>query len=725
MQHQAWDAGGQVRETLERWRGRGRLLRPGHNVWRVARAHRAAVLIDAAAYFAAARAAMAAAREQILIAGWDIDSRTRLVGPSGKAEDGLPESLSAFLTALVSRRPELTVRILLWDYSLVYATEREPLPGITLGWGTPPEVEFCLDDVLPVAASHHQKIVVVDDKVAFCGGLDLTTRRWDTPDHRANDPLRVDLAGAPYPPFHDVQMLVDGEAAAALGELVRWRWARAACRRLPPPRRHDRDAWPAEVTPLFREIDIGIARTLPACYGEPEVREVERLYLDMIARARRSIYIENQFLTSLAIAGALVARLNEAPELEVAIVVPKTHLSWLEHVSMLAGRIRFRDTIEAAGLGDRVRLLYPEIATDGRQAQVKVHSKLMIVDGRMLRIGSANLCNRSMGVDTECDLAIEAADDETRQAIAALQAELIAEHCGAAPAEVAAVWRRTRSLFATLDAVAGRARRLCPVDDGPLRDSVRVVPVDALADPDRPIGAAEFLSAFDTAPSRIGRTAIAIRTAVAVAAVIGAVLAWRYTSLAELARPDTLGAWLAGIASHPLSPFGTILAFVAGGLVAFPLTVLIAATAAAFGAWPGLPIAATGTLASAYLTYLIGRALGAEPLRRLFGQRINRIRRNIARQGVLAVTTIRLAPIAPFTVVNLVIGAARVPVLDYMLGTAIGLAPGLIVMSVLGEQFLDVLMNPSGAAIAVIVALLLVWVAFAFGLQALVSRWRR
>src|SRR5690606_5379686 len=105
------------------------------------------------------------------IAGWDIDSRTRLVGPTCEADDDLPIPLAGFLTALVQRRPELSIRILLWNYSLVYAAEREPMPNLALGWGTPPQVEFCLDDVLPVAASHHQKLVVIDDAVAFCGGL--------------------------------------------------------------------------------------------------------------------------------------------------------------------------------------------------------------------------------------------------------------------------------------------------------------------------------------------------------------------------------------------------------------------------------------------------------------------------------------------------------------------------------------------------------------------------
>jgi phosphatidylserine/phosphatidylglycerophosphate/cardiolipin synthase-like enzyme len=201
----------------------------GRNIWRVARAERAAVLIDGANYFAAIRSAMINARQSILIAGWDIHSQTRLVGPSGMADDGYPETFAEFLVALVHKRPELDIRLLLWDFSMLYAAERDLFPTMTLRWNTPHNIRFCLDDCVPIGSSQHQKLVVIDDAVGFSGGLDITARRWDTNAHRANDPLRFDPAGVPYEPFHDVQMLVDGEAARALGDLLRARWACAAC----------------------------------------------------------------------------------------------------------------------------------------------------------------------------------------------------------------------------------------------------------------------------------------------------------------------------------------------------------------------------------------------------------------------------------------------------------------------------------------------------------------
>jgi phospholipase D1/2 len=187
------------------------IIRPGHNVWRVDRAARAAVLVDAAAYFGAVRAALLRARSSVFIIGWDIDSRTPLRGEE-PPDDGWPETLVGVLARLIAERPQVTVHLLLWDYSVLYALERELFPVMALRWKTPRQVRLCLDDALPLGASHHQKIVVVDDAVAFSGGLDLTIRRWDTSQHRLDDPRRLDPAGKPYRPFHDVQAMVDGPA---------------------------------------------------------------------------------------------------------------------------------------------------------------------------------------------------------------------------------------------------------------------------------------------------------------------------------------------------------------------------------------------------------------------------------------------------------------------------------------------------------------------------------
>jgi phosphatidylserine/phosphatidylglycerophosphate/cardiolipin synthase-like enzyme len=204
-----------IRSDLE---PESRILQPGRNCWRVEHAGRVAFLIDGAAYFAAFRAAAARARRSIFIIGWDIDSRVALL--PGQPPDDLPVTLGQFLNELTRNRSGLNIYVLTWDFAMLYALDREILPIYKLGWSTHRRVHFHLDAEHPVGASHHQKIVVVDDAVAFVGGLDLTKCRWDTPEHRADDPRRCNHQGVPYPPFHDIQMLVDGDAARALGELA-------------------------------------------------------------------------------------------------------------------------------------------------------------------------------------------------------------------------------------------------------------------------------------------------------------------------------------------------------------------------------------------------------------------------------------------------------------------------------------------------------------------------
>jgi phosphatidylserine/phosphatidylglycerophosphate/cardiolipin synthase-like enzyme/uncharacterized membrane protein YdjX (TVP38/TMEM64 family) len=704
------------------------VLEPGRNIWRSERAGRASVLVDAANYYGALREALLKAEDSILIAGWDIDSRAPLVGPSGEAEDGLPATLGAFLTALVERRPDLRVKLLLWDYSVLYALERELLPALMLHWNTPAQIELCLDDEVPLGASHHQKIVVVDDRLAFSGGLDLTIRRWDTPRHAINDPHRMDPGDQPYAPFHDVQMVVDGAAAGAIADLFRARWARSACEDLPsrqPPAPEATDLWPRSLAPDLCEVMVGIARTQADYEGEPAVREVEALFEDMIDSAERCIYAENQFYTNLGLAARLGKRMQERPGLQVVLLGPRTHHTWLEHRTMLAGRIRFMMLLRQMGVADRIRMLYPQVGEKrGPNADVMVHAKVTIIDDRLLRIGSANLCNRSMATDTECDLVVEGTDAPTRAAIRAVRDRFMAEHIGVKSERVAALTQRG-DLFQALDQLSSRQRRLLPIQDGELAEGEGVPQIEAVADPRRPIGPETMLADFDAdeAPAGSGGMALWLRIGLVVAPMVILGVAWRYTPLSDFMNPNTFTSSLqAGGAWGPVLALGL---FMLLGLIAFPVNVLIVATAAAFGLWPGLLYAAVGAMVSAVLTYLVGRKMGPGVLRKIIGPRINKVSRSIAKNGILAVTMIRLMPIAPFTLVNLVAGAIRIPLLDYTVGTALGLAPGLLLMTALGDRLLRILTDPSLKDIFGFVLVLVCWGLLSFGLQSLIKRWRR
>src|SRR3982750_228514 len=287
------------------------LLRPGYNCWAVSRTDRVALIVDAADYFKAFYEAALRARNSITILGWDFNSQTRLhfdpVEPNGP-----PALLGDFLNYLVARRHSLHVHVLNWDYPMVFGTDREFPPLYGFGWTPSRRVHLRYDDTHPVPGSHPQKVVVIDDAVAFVGGIDLTVRRWDNPEHAPDDPRRV-AYGKPYPPFHDLMVALDGEAARQLAALTRERWQNATGHRLNPVngRAADNDPWPSALEPDLTSVEVAVARTIPPRGEMPAVREVERLYLDMIAGARRTIYIENQYFTAPRIAAALEKRLAE------------------------------------------------------------------------------------------------------------------------------------------------------------------------------------------------------------------------------------------------------------------------------------------------------------------------------------------------------------------------------------------------------------------------------
>jgi phospholipase D1/2 len=699
------------------------ILVPNRNVWCIAHAHRFAVLLDAAAFFGAVRQAAIKARRSIAIMGWDLDSRTRLVGETGEAHDGYPLELAPFLGALVQERPQLHVYLLLWDYSVLYAAERESFPLLSLQWKTPPRVQFSLDDDVPAGSSQHQKLVVIDDCLAFSGGLDLTSRRWDTSKHELHNPGRVDHGGRPYRPFHDVQAMADGDAARALAGIVKQRWWRATAEPLPPAEVFD-DLWPAEVLPDFTDVNVGIARTQPVMAGSREIREVEQLFVDSIDAAERSIYIENQFFTSNALANRLAQRMRERPDLEVLLVGPQTYDSWIEAKTMRNGRIRFMRTLAEGGVADRVRLLYPHINNTTSSTNTMVHSKVMIVDDRFLRVGTANLNNRSMGTDTECDLAIEARTEAERAAIASVASRLLADHCGTSPTEVLHLLASGRRLIDVAQALSGAGHSLRLIDDGEPEAHEFARYLERVADPERPIEpdaltTLEFSGRSFRLPfANLAKLGLGLLFILALTAV------WKLTPIAEQLTPGAIQAAMDSIATSPWAPVYVLAAFLGGGLIGFPVTLLIAGTSAAFGPVFGFIYAALGSLASAVLTYLMGAWLGQTLLQSVLGPRLSRIRNKISRSGIVAMAAIRLVPVAPFTLVNMVAGACRIPVLDYVIGTALGLLPGLLAMSALGYQVFRIIIDPSPVDFVLLAGAILIWLGIVFATQTLAGRLR-
>ncbi|MBJ2150187.1 phospholipase D-like domain-containing protein [Paracoccus sp. IB05] len=435
------------------------LLRPGETCWRVETAQRFAFVIDGADYFVSLRKALLQARHSIMLVGWDFDTRITF----GDSNDGGPERLGDFILWLADRTPSLEIRLLRWDTGAFRAMLRGNTIFTILRWKAHPRITLKLDAKHPLAGSHHQKIVAIDDSIAFAGGIDLTMQRWDTRDHLDDDPRRVSPDGRPTDPWHDATSAFDGDAARAIGDLARARWLNATGESLEPCSQCH-ECWPEGLATSFTEMRLGISRTIPKMDGQEPVHEIEAAWIDMIARAQRMIYAESQYFASRRIAHAIAERLAEADPPEIVIVMPHTAYGWLEPLAMDTARAKLVEALQRIDHHGRLCILHPQTA-GGKP--IYVHAKVMVVDDQILRVGSSNFNNRSMRLDSECDVILSADEPgnaDLKDEIAALRNDLLAEHLGVTPEEVAASLQDTGSLIATVGALRGPGRSLVPYE---------------------------------------------------------------------------------------------------------------------------------------------------------------------------------------------------------------------------------------------------------------------
>jgi phosphatidylserine/phosphatidylglycerophosphate/cardiolipin synthase-like enzyme len=469
------------------------ILDPGRTCWKVRRADRFAVVVDADTFFVAAKQAMLKARRAVYLIGWDFDARIELE-PEGRTLDG-PNRVGDFMNWLSKSRPDLDVKILKWDIGTLYALGRGATPAVILKWTLLRRIDLRLDSAHPPVSAHHMKLLVVDDRLAFCGGIDMTTGRWDTRDHEEGRPGRRSPRGEPLDPWHDTTSCVSGPVAKALGDLARDRWLRATGERLAPIET-DGDPWPEVLEPHFINVDLGIARTAPEYDGRPQISEIARATEAILAATRRSLYIENQYLAAREIAEALAARLGEADGPEVVVVVPESCDGWLESEAMDTARARMVRMLRAADLYGRFRIFYPVNAAG---TPIYVHAKVMIADDRILKLGSSNLNNRSLGYDSECDLILDAqADTMLRRHIAKTRDDLLAEHLGVSADEMSrCIAAQGGSLIRAIEHLNSESRpHFRPVQPRALTPQEESFAESAAADPRRPVSVRDVVASL-------------------------------------------------------------------------------------------------------------------------------------------------------------------------------------------------------------------------------------
>jgi phospholipase D1/2 len=270
---------------------------------------------------------------------------------------------------------------------------------------------------------------------------------------------------------------------------------------------------------------------------------------------------------------------------------------------------------------------------------------------------------------------------------------------------VSAELARHRSLIATIEALRTAGRTLEPLEPAVTADIDALVPAEAVIDPERPVDpdelVAELVPPEESRPTanRIVRIAVLILILAALAA------AWRWTPLRDWLDIGSLVALadkLEGLG--PFTPLAVVAAYVIAGLLVMPVLLLIGVTGIVFGPVLGAVYALSGAVASAAVTYGIGRRLGRETVRRLAGARLNRISKLLAQRGILAMAVVRMLPIAPFTIVNVVAGASHIGLRDFLFGTIIGMSPGILATVVFVDRIVEALRNPGAGTLVSLAA---------------------
>jgi len=712
-----------------------------------ATARRLTPMIDGVEYYAHLRRALIGAREQVTIVGWDVHSEIDLLrgddARRARREDDWPVRLADLLERLVGERDGLTVRMLIWEGSALFVLERQHLPRMKRVWRRHPRLRLEWDRNTPPLGSQHEKFVVVDDRVAFVGGMDLTRSRWDSHEHALEDSRRRNPGLVPHhgDPFHDVMMAVDDEAARVLGEWARERWRRATGEALDPPRaaaREGPDPWPPELTPLLRDPTVAFVRTQPAHDGREEKRQVEAAYLAQIRAARRLVYVETQFLAHQGVTRALAERLRDPDGPEVVVILPADGPGLVQSLAMDTRRDALLDDLRAADPGGRLGVYWPTLRGGEREPlrtdAVYVHAKVLIVDDRLLRIGSSNLNNRSMGLDAELDAFVRVGDEQ-REAVAGFRRRLVGHLLHVAPGRVAGAEREHGSLVAAIEALRGGRRTLHPFEHR-AEEALHVVdlPIE-LADPSRPLDEQQVervLAAIEESTPWAARLSRAKEVAVGtlrhhkgpligIAAIVACVLVWRATPLHEWVDVASLSGAIEAARAGPLGGAALLCGLVLLATLGFPVTVLIATVGATLDAHLAIPLAALGVTCSALLSYAIGTALRSAP-RSGLGAMLERVEERVRGRGVLAVALLRNVPVAPFALVNAGCGMAHVPLGTFLAGTLIGMAPGLVLLCLFGLEARRWLEDPTAAGLLPVLGIAALVVAASRGAELVMRR---
>jgi len=184
--------------------------------------------------------------------------------------------------------------------------------------------------------------------------------------------------------------------------------------------------------------------------------------------------------------------------------------------------------------------------------------------------------------------------------------------------------------------------------------------------------------------------------------LLGMTAAWKWSPLADEIDVRKIIAWAVSLRKDPARHIIIPAAYIIGSLVSFPVTLLILATAFVFGPVVGSIYSFAGCLLGAAATYAVGYFMGKDFVQRIAGRKWQQVEKKLGQSGIIAVAAIRLLPVAPFTIVNIASGAFKVPILHYLVGSILGLAPGILLINLFAHQFARAVRNPGAGSYALL-----------------------
>jgi uncharacterized membrane protein YdjX (TVP38/TMEM64 family) len=242
-----------------------------------------------------------------------------------------------------------------------------------------------------------------------------------------------------------------------------------------------------------------------------------------------------------------------------------------------------------------------------------------------------------------------------------------------------------------------------------------------LGDPERVVSAEELVAqATGLRDARPLKWSVAVLGALVVIALLLLGFSRLDLTLGDVA--SRVGVAIESLAGSPWRVPLVLAIFVLASVVSVPILALIGATVVTLGPVLGFVCSAVGTLLAAGATFGVGRLIGRKPLKRWLGKKLDALEERIAKRGVIAIALIRKVPVAPFTFVNMGLGAVGIRFRDFMIGTALGMLPGIAAFAFVSETALAAWREPTPGNIALIAGAIALWLGVVFGIQWVLNR---